>query len=93
MASISGARAASPMTIVVRAPSRATSDRLGIPSSATGRISTARTMLIFAADPVVTSTNQGSARNVICEPRDEIPSAVSRAIRGRLRRADRSPLT
>jgi hypothetical protein len=49
-------------------------------------------MLIFAADPVVTSTNQGRARNVICEPSEEIPSAVSRAIRGR-RRADRSPLT
>ena len=53
IASISGARAASPMTIVVRAPSFA-DDRapLGIPSSATGSTSTARTRLILAGDPV-----------------------------------------
>jgi hypothetical protein len=50
-------------------------------------------MLIFAAEPVVTSTNQGSARKVICEPSEETPSAVGRAISGRLRRADGSPLT
>ena len=35
---------------------------LGIPKIAIGRISTARTIDIFAADPVVTSTNHGSAR-------------------------------
>ena len=30
-----------------------------------------------AADPVVTRTNHGSARNVICEPSDETTSATS----------------
>ena len=77
----------------MRAPSFATSAPLGIPSNAIGRISTARTMLIFAGDPVVTSTNQGSARKVICEPSEDTASAVSRAMSGRLRRAERSPLT
>jgi hypothetical protein len=58
----SGTRAASQTSIVVRAPSRSTAIPLGIPRIATGRISTARTIVIFAGEPVVTSTNHGSAR-------------------------------
>ena len=85
MASISGARAASPTTIVFRAPHLEMTIPLGIPSSATGSSSTARTRLIFAADPVVTSTNQGNARKVICAPRDEIASALRSAMSPRVR--------
>ena len=69
-----------------RAPSLATTAPLGIPSSATGAISTARTIPIFAADPVVTSTNHGRARKVIREPSDETISATISAARERLRR-------
>ena len=61
-ATSNGTRAASQASIVVRAPSRSTTIPLGIPKIAIGRISTARTNDIFAADPVVTSTNHGSAR-------------------------------
>jgi hypothetical protein len=61
-ASSSGARAASQTSIVVRAPRRSTTIPLGMPKIAIGRISTARTSDILAADPVVTSTNHGSAR-------------------------------
>ena len=61
-ATSNGTRAASQASIVVRAPSRSTTIPLGIPKIAIGRISTARTIDIFAADPVVTSTNHGSAR-------------------------------
>ena len=53
---------ASQTSMVVRPPRRSTSAPLGMPKIAIGRISTARTMLILAADPVVTSTNHGSAR-------------------------------
>ena len=59
---ISGARAKSAISIAVREPKRCTSDPLGTPRIAIGRICTARTTLIFAAEPVVTSTNHGSAR-------------------------------
>ena len=37
------------------------------------------------ADPVVSSTNHGSARNVIVVPSDETASATSRARSERLR--------
>jgi hypothetical protein len=47
-----------------------------MPSSATGASSTARTIPIFVADPVVARTNNGSARKVICEPSEEMTSAV-----------------
>ena len=57
-----GARAKSATSIVVRPPSFSTIDPLGIPSSAIGRISAARTSDIFPGEPVVTSTNHGSAR-------------------------------
>ena len=58
----SGARAPSQTSIVVRAPSRSTTIPLGMPKIAIGRISAARTIVIFAGEPVVTSTNHGSAR-------------------------------
>jgi hypothetical protein len=58
----SGTRAASQTSIVVRAPSLSTTVPLGIPKSAIGRISAARTSVIFVGEPVVTSTNHGSAR-------------------------------
>ena len=72
-------------SIDVRAPSRATTEPLGIPSSAIGRISAARTTLIFVGEPVVTSTNHGSATKVIALPVLETASAVSRAGRVRFR--------
>ncbi len=72
---IRGARARSDASIVVREPNRWTSVPLGMPSTAIGRICTARTTLIFAGDPVVTRTNHGSARYVIREPSVEISSA------------------
>ena len=57
---------------------------LGTPRIAIGRICTARTTLIFAAEPVVTSTNHGSARYVIREPSVEISSATTSAPTARL---------
>jgi hypothetical protein len=45
----------------------------------------ATTTPIRAGDPVVTSTNQGSASRVICEPVVEIASAASSAASGRRR--------
>ena len=58
----SGIRAASHVSIVVRAPSRSTTIPLGMPRIAIGAISAARTSVIFDGEPVVTSTNHGSAR-------------------------------
>ncbi len=76
---MSGARARSAVSIVVRDPKRWTNDPLGMPRIAIGRIWTARTTLIFAAEPVVTSTNHGSARYVMREPSVEISSAATSA--------------
>jgi hypothetical protein len=73
---ISGTRAMSPINIVRRAPRCDTSVPLGMPRSATGNSSTARTTPMRVGDPVVTRTNQGRARNVICEPSDETLSAT-----------------
>ena len=81
---ISGARAKSATSIVVREPSFWTSVPLGTPRIAIGRIWTARTTLIFAAEPVVTSTNHGSARYVIRVPSVEISSARTSAPTARL---------
>ena len=74
-----GARAKSASSIVLRAPIRWTSMPLGIPRIAIGAISAARTRLIFPGEPVVTSTNQGSARYVIRVPRTETTSAATSA--------------
>ena len=67
---------------------RWTSMPLGIPRIAIGAISAARTRLIFPGEPVVTSTNQGSARNVIRVPRTEIELGCDQpADRGLLHRS------
>ena len=81
----SGPRAASEMTIVFFAPIRAISAPDGIPNSAIGTISAAITQPIFAIEPVVTRTNQGSATNVIEEPVSETSSATTRPISERFR--------
>ena len=47
-----------------------------MPKIAIGSISAARTQPIFAVEPVVARTNQGSATNVIAEPVSETSSAV-----------------
>ena len=75
-----GARARSAASIVVLEPSRCTSAPLGTPRIAIGRISAARTRLILLADPVVTSTNHGSARYVMRVPSTEIVSARTSAL-------------
>ena len=75
-----GARAKSAISIVVREPSRWTTEPLGIPRIAIGRISAARTRLILPGEPVVTSTNHGSARYVIRVPSTEIVSASTSAL-------------
>ena len=63
----------------MRAPSRAMTLPLGIPKIAIGAISAARTNDIFDTDPVVVSTNQGSATKVIWMPVIETSSATSSA--------------
>ena len=50
-----------------------------MPRIAIGRISAARTRLIFPGEPVVTRTNHGSARYVIRVPRTEMVSAATSA--------------
>ena len=74
-----GARAKSAMSIVFRDPRRWTTAPLGMPRIAIGRISAARTSDIFPGEPVVTSTNHGSARYVILVPRTETISALTSA--------------
>src|SRR6266542_1293363 len=54
-----------------------------MPKIASGRSSTAKPTPMSVADPVSSSTNQGSARPDICEPSLEIVSAASRASIGR----------
>ena len=73
---MSGPRAASEMSIVRLAPSRAISEPAGMPKIAIGSISAARTQPIFAVEPVVARTNHGRATNVIEEPVSETSSAV-----------------
>ena len=70
----SGTRVRSDTIIVRRAPKRAITAPDGIPRIAIGTSSAARTMPILVGEPVVESTNHGSARNVICEPerRDDL---------------------
>ena len=69
---ISGARARSATSIVRRAPQRAMTAPDGMPRIAIGASSAASTMPIRVGEPVVARTNHGSARNVICEPSDEM---------------------
>ena len=88
MASISGARTRSASSIVLHAPSRRSTAPPGIPSSASPISSAPTTMLIRVAEPVVTSTNHGSASHVICAPVVETTSAASRPTTGLRRRSD-----
>jgi len=78
---ISGIRSASDTSIVVRAPSRPTSEPLGMPKSAIGTTSAARTTLMRVGDPLVTSTNHGRATNVMAVPVLETTSAARSASR------------
>src|SRR4051794_40611498 len=78
-------RTPSQSIIVRRAPSFATSLPPGIASSPTPISSAATTKLIRVAEPDVSSTNQGSASHVICDPVTETISAASRAASERLR--------
>ena len=65
-------------------PMRAATAPAGMPSSAHGSTSAATTSAMRDGEPVVVRTNQGNARNVICEPVAEIASATtSAAIGGR----------
>ena len=72
---ISGARNASERSIVVRAPSRAITEPLGMPSRAIGSdLDREHEAHARRASRVVTSTNHGSATNVIAVPvrRDDL---------------------
>ena len=71
-----GTLAASATFIVRFAPRRAISDPEGMPSSPTGRSSHASTQPIRAVEPVVISTNHGSATYVIADPVRDTSSAV-----------------
>ena len=81
--SINGPRAASEISIVFLPPSFEITVPAGIPKMAIGSISAARTQPIFAVEPVVASTNHGSATKVIAEPVNETSSAVTSPIRER----------
>ena len=83
IAAISGARARSATIIVRRAPHRAITAPDGMPRIAIGASSAASTTPIRVGEPVVLRTNQGSARNVICEPSEEMTCAVMSATIGR----------
>ena len=63
----------------MRAPSRFSTRMPRNPASAMPIASNAITTLIRVAEPVVVSTNQGSATHVICAPLVEIVSAARSA--------------
>src|SRR6266540_1086441 len=84
---IRGARTASDSSIVRRAPSRWISVPEGSPATAKPSSSAAITSVIRAGEPVVVSTNQGSASQVICVPVIEITSAPRSARSGPWRRS------
>lgn len=77
IAASNGSRAASAITIVCLAPIRAISEPAGRGSVTNGMLPMPRTSPSFVADPVVTSTNQGSANTVIDEPTDDTSSAAT----------------
>ena len=77
MAASSGSRAASATTIVCLAPIRAISEPAGRGSVTNGMLPMPRTSPSFVADPVVASTNHGSASTVIDEPTDDTHSAAT----------------
>ena len=63
-------------------PRRVATVPAGMPRSAHGNTSAATTRAIREGEPVVVSTNHGSARAVICEPVAEMTSAATSAARG-----------
>ena len=83
----SGARTPSEIRSAARGPMRCSTEPAGMPRSATGASSTAKTTLIRLGDPVVTSTNHGSARFVSWEPSLETNSPITSA------RIERSRIT
>ena len=82
---ITGPRTPSQSIIVRRAPIRATSFPPGIAPAATPISAAATTRLMRVAEPDVSSTNQGSASQVICDPVVETISAASSAASERFR--------
>ena len=70
---------ASQATSARHGPWRATKRALGTPSSSSGADSAASTTLIRVAEPVVSSTNHGSATAVISEPSDDTTWAPTSA--------------
>ena len=83
IAAKSGTRARSQKSIVRRVPTRPAIAPPQKPSTAIGTISAIRIHVIRCGDPVVRSTNQGSATHVICVPIDEMTSAASSVARRR----------
>ena len=79
MAARSGARARSQTSIVRRVPMRAAIAPPQKPSIAIGTISAMITQVMRCGEPVVRSTNHGSASHVICVPSEEATSAASSA--------------
>src|ERR1051326_6388397 len=77
MAASSGSRAASAITIVCLAPIRAITEPAGRGSVTNGMLRTPRRSPSSVAAPVVTRTNQGSAKTVIDEPIDDTTSAAT----------------
>ena len=90
MTAISGARAPSQRSIVRRAPSFPSTRPPGRPNSASPITSAATMKVVLVAEPVVSSTNQGSATQVICAPVVEITSAESSARTDRPEHSDDS---
>ena len=88
-AAMSGARQASATSIVRRSPTRPTRLPEAKPTMPSAAASTATTMAIFVAEPVVVTTNQGSATHVICDPAVEITSRASSASSARSRSSAR----
>ena len=85
IAAKSGTRARSHVSIVRRVPTRPAIAPPQKPSTATGRTSAMITQVMRCGEPVVRSTNHGSASHVICVPVEEITSATSSAASRRSR--------
>ena len=83
IAAKSGTRARSQRSIVRRVPTRPAIAPPQKPSTAIGTISAISTQVMRCGEPVVRSTNHGSASQVICVPVDEITSAASSTARRR----------
>src|SRR3954471_22465892 len=82
MSAISGAQSRLHATSVRLTPRRAAAVPAGMPRSAHGSTSAATTSAIRDGEPVVVSTNHGSASAVICEPVAEMTSAPTSAASG-----------